>query len=382
MKQWEGLHEHHQHSTATTVADTQMNPLLMKQSPPSKPQPHHHDEQQEGQQEQKKQQQQDATDFIAAFLLDAASVPTPTPTKKKSDYDGSHAIKEKSSRKRLQQRQQRSTLQSKSEEDAEGEIKIKSEAILTKPSTRSSDDLTSVSRFMGWNDNMVEKTFGCDDSPTVTTYRTGNEEEEGHSLDIEYEQVKRSETLDARVAGIDRLKKKNAVMTRALKDNGSPSKGINDTATTTRASTSPKKQRSQVHPDYDLGMPARSRHDMKEDEDPDKTIDGISQLKKFDFAFVRRSNEQWTYSIISDRTDDSITFVVDEVGRIKTIPRYGWLKNICRIRLQKKYNDRAGVQKKRSRHPRRRSTSLPPSGSDDKIFLLAMPLANNPLNRQ
>ena len=149
--------------------------------------------------------------------------------------------------------------------------------------------------------------------------------------------------------------------------NGSPSAGMNvDSAT---AAPSPQKhapsdesRSKQFHPDYDLGMPARSRHDMK-DEDPDKTIEGISRLKKFDFAFVRRSNEQWTYSIISDRTDDCIRFVVDEVGRTKRIGREDWLKNIHRIRVQRHHDNgnhgHHGQKKSHSRHPRRRSTSLP-----------------------
>eukprot|EP00986_Skeletonema_menzelii_P010900 scaffold5455_cov145-Skeletonema_menzelii.AAC.6 len=158
--------------------------------------------------------------------------------------------------------------------------------------------------------------------------------------------------------------------------NGRPSKGIDDS--TAAALTSPKKQSNQIHPDYDLGMSARSRHDMKE-EDADKALKGISRLKKFDFAFVRRSNEQWTYSIICDRTDDTITFVVDEVGRRKTIPSFGWLKNIRRIQViqVQKYHDRACGQKKshsRSRHPRRRrrSSSVPPRekgcGSESKLY--------------
>ena len=126
------------------------------------------------------------------------------------------------------------------------------------------------------------------------------------------------------------------------------------------ASASQKRQSNQFHPDYNLGMPARSRHDMKE-EDPDKAMKGISRLKKLDFAFVRRSNEQWTYSIISDRTDDCIRFVVDEVGRTKRIGRDDWLKNIRRIRVHKHHDHAVGQKQSPSKHPRRRrSTSLPP----------------------
>ena len=148
--------------------------------------------------------------------------------------------------------------------------------------------------------------------------------------------------------------------------NGSPSTGMDGASTAAAASPqkrapSDENRSKQFHPDYDLGMPARS-HDMK-DEDPDKALKGISCLKKFDFAFVRRSNEQWTYSIISDRTDDCIRFVVDEVGRTKRISRDDWLKNIKRIRVQRHHehghHGHHGQKKSHSRHPRRRSTSLP-----------------------
>jgi len=139
--------------------------------------------------------------------------------------------------------------------------------------------------------------------------------------------------------------------------NGTPSAGINDdTAATSQkghvAVVSDEKS-NQFLPDYDLGMAARSRHDMKE-EDPDKAMEGISRLKKLDFTFVRRSNKQWTYSIICDRTEDSIRFVIDEVGRTKKISRDRWLKNIRRIQKSSSRH-----HKTQSQHHRRRSTSVP-----------------------
>jgi len=144
--------------------------------------------------------------------------------------------------------------------------------------------------------------------------------------------------------------------------NGTPTTGTNDdTKVAAETQTVPSKKFShQFHPDYDLGMTARSPHDMKE-EDPETAMEGISRLKTLDFAFVRRSDKKWTYSIISDRTDDSIRFVVDELGRTKKINRDGWLKNVRRIRVQKN-RDRADddhsrqQQKTHSRHHGQRST--------------------------
>ncbi len=148
--------------------------------------------------------------------------------------------------------------------------------------------------------------------------------------------------------------------------NGTPSPGIiNDhTADTSQrqrkdAPVVDEKGSNQFHPDYDLGMTARSRHDMRE-EDPDEAMEGISRLKALDFAFVRRSNNQWTYSIISDRTGDSIRFVIDEVGRTKRIHRDGWLKNIRRIQGQRRHDQEVEVGQKKGhhRHRRRRSRSM------------------------
>eukprot|EP00984_Skeletonema_dohrnii_P020767 scaffold10201_cov91-Skeletonema_dohrnii-CCMP3373.AAC.2 len=145
-----------------------------------------------------------------------------------------------------------------------------------------------------------------------------------------------------------------------------PSTGINDDTVATsqkeHAAVVSEEKSNQFLPDYDLGMAARSRHDMKE-EDPDKAMEGISRLKKLDFAFVRRSNKQWTYSIICDRTEDSIRFVIDEVGRTKKIGRDRWLKNIRRIQKSssRHQTDHSHHHKKHhhSRHHRRRSTSVP-----------------------
>lgn len=156
--------------------------------------------------------------------------------------------------------------------------------------------------------------------------------------------------------------------------NGAPSPERNDHSADTsqrkkkHAAVVTEKESNQIHPDYDLGMTARSRHDMKK-EDPDEAMEGISRLKALDFAFVRRSNDQWTYSIISDRTDDSIRFVVDEVGRTKRFRRDAWVKNIRRIQVQR-WHDRdqaveVGQKKSPSRHrhrhrqQRRRSSSEP-----------------------
>ena len=153
--------------------------------------------------------------------------------------------------------------------------------------------------------------------------------------------------------------------------NGTPSaEVIDNTASSDQKEQGRVKNKSrQFHPDYDLGMAARSRHDMVDNDDPEKTMECISRLEMWDFAFVRRTNNRWTYSIISDRTEDTIRFVVDDVGRTKMIDRKGWLKNIRCLsqpniekvgREQRTENlrrrpDDNNAKKPRARHPRRGS---------------------------
>lgn len=151
--------------------------------------------------------------------------------------------------------------------------------------------------------------------------------------------------------------------------NGTPSAEVTDeTASSDQKEQGRAKNKSrQFHPDYDLGMAARSRHDMVENDDPEKTMESISRLEMWDFAFVRRTNNKWTYSIISDRTEDTIRFVVDGVGRTKMIDRKGWLKNIrCLSQPNICPDDNA---QPRARRPRRRSSqddSVLPSFTNTK----------------
>eukprot|EP00581_Thalassiosira_minuscula_P002027 CAMPEP_0183736610 /NCGR_PEP_ID=MMETSP0737-20130205/49726_1 /TAXON_ID=385413 /ORGANISM="Thalassiosira miniscula, Strain CCMP1093" /LENGTH=299 /DNA_ID=CAMNT_0025970659 /DNA_START=108 /DNA_END=1007 /DNA_ORIENTATION=+ len=59
----------------------------------------------------------------------------------------------------------------------------------------------------------------------------------------------------------------------------------------------------------------------------------IDDLRKHEFAFILRSNGQWTYAIVADRQDDSMLFVVDPTGSRKYISKGKWSAS---IRLVKK----------------------------------------------
>lgn len=54
----------------------------------------------------------------------------------------------------------------------------------------------------------------------------------------------------------------------------------------------------------------------------------ISCLKMHDFAFVRRSDQSWTYAILSDRTKEHMRFVTDGKGSTKTLAKRNWLGSI------------------------------------------------------
>lgn len=73
----------------------------------------------------------------------------------------------------------------------------------------------------------------------------------------------------------------------------------------------------------DLGD-AASSNDMSINSEPSK----IASLKNHDFAFVLRSNKQWTYAIIADKKDDQIVFVVDTEGSTKVMPIKSWARSI------------------------------------------------------
>lgn len=76
--------------------------------------------------------------------------------------------------------------------------------------------------------------------------------------------------------------------------------------------------------DYKLGDPSRSAAHMLTAE----TFAMASNLEAFDFAFVKRTNGQWTYSILAHRSgcadEECMIFVLDRKGSTKSIKRDLW----------------------------------------------------------
>ena len=61
---------------------------------------------------------------------------------------------------------------------------------------------------------------------------------------------------------------------------------------------------------------------------PARAVARMALLEKHDFAFILRSNGQWTYAIIANREDDFILFVVDTVGDTKVLKKKNWATSI------------------------------------------------------
>lgn len=79
---------------------------------------------------------------------------------------------------------------------------------------------------------------------------------------------------------------------------------------------------------YFLGDVAEN--DVIQDIDPVQASKDISNLKTFDYAFIRRSNDEWTYSIVADISEDEIIFVLDKSGAKKIFEKRSsnWERNI------------------------------------------------------
>ena len=80
-------------------------------------------------------------------------------------------------------------------------------------------------------------------------------------------------------------------------------------------------------PTLELGD-AGNHEDMVTENDHQAAMELLdSSLEKNSFCFTRRSNGSYTYSIVADKDDSSITVVVDEIGSTKSCLRKDWPTN-------------------------------------------------------
>lgn len=92
---------------------------------------------------------------------------------------------------------------------------------------------------------------------------------------------------------------------------------------------SPKKQRvTYSRRDYKLGQALRSPTHMIIENCPQAAMEKVSQLKNYDFAFIKRSDGSWTYAILAFRSEEEecMMFVMNEGGSTKVIKKNQWAK--------------------------------------------------------
>ena len=95
--------------------------------------------------------------------------------------------------------------------------------------------------------------------------------------------------------------------------------------------------------DYIIGDSVRSHSHMITDP---ASSQAISALQKHDFAFIKRSDGSYSYSILAFRsfepirngtgTEECMTFVTDGDGSSKTIRKKNWSKFVCPVSAQKR----------------------------------------------
>lgn len=97
-------------------------------------------------------------------------------------------------------------------------------------------------------------------------------------------------------------------------------------------------------PHLDLGEVGSPQDMTAGNSDPEK----IGSLQMHDFAFILRSDNQWTYAIIADKQEDTIRFVVDNDGSSKIISKKNWSAGIRLVNLHSKLKKKKKKKKRRS----------------------------------
>lgn len=93
------------------------------------------------------------------------------------------------------------------------------------------------------------------------------------------------------------------------------------------------KRHGTIRRDYHLGESARSLSHMNVESSPRAAEEKASQLKNYDFAFIKRTDGSWTYAILayrsinengSDPKEECMMFVMNEEGSTKMIKKPQW----------------------------------------------------------
>ena len=96
----------------------------------------------------------------------------------------------------------------------------------------------------------------------------------------------------------------------------------------------PRQKHRGLRKDYSLGKSARSHAHMIIESDCDAAFESASSLNNHDFAFVKRSDGEWTYAILAYRSfekvknedgqEECMTFVMSYSGSTKMIKKRHW----------------------------------------------------------
>lgn len=100
--------------------------------------------------------------------------------------------------------------------------------------------------------------------------------------------------------------------------------------------------------DYLLGETARSPSDMIIESCPQKYAKNAAQLKNYDFAFVKRTDGSWTYSILASRSfigglepneppEEFMLFVMSDGGSTKLIKKRQWADFIRLVAVKENF---------------------------------------------
>lgn len=82
--------------------------------------------------------------------------------------------------------------------------------------------------------------------------------------------------------------------------------------------------------DYFLGDLAKCPSHMVIEDCPQAALEKVSQLRQYDFAFIKRTDGSWTYAILAHRhkppneDDECMMFVMTEAGSTKIIKKKLW----------------------------------------------------------
>jgi len=86
------------------------------------------------------------------------------------------------------------------------------------------------------------------------------------------------------------------------------------------------------HRAYKFGDEAR-RRDMIKADNQDDALNRIASLKPGDPAFIRRTTGKWTYAKVKDVASDSIAFIVDVKGSLKSYKVKYWVSHVRTLKV-------------------------------------------------